>query len=308
MSVMSEILAQEKVPCAVITSSSDKKKHLTPDGIFDYILLRTQLTNVLDLNINVEFVKNEKHPWCFFEEKMRDASGSIASGGGKANVRFRFWYCSSCREHDLTLSKTKTVSSMGKPYLRRYEERELFSHGKSEQHVNKASDLDNRKRSEKNALQECLTRDFQQKCNCLAIAAFVGRHQRPLKMYSELVDFECNVQGVDLPRTSNGKLKWSSIGIGTGLIHALAATLEELQLDKIRESPFWSVGFDESTNIKRETLLLIYIRYVKNGTPTTEMCTIKKMGVSKAGIAIASTILECFDKVQIDFNKCVSFG
>jgi hypothetical protein len=58
----------------------------------------------------------------------------------------------------------------------------------------------------------------------LAIAAFVGRHQRPLKMYSEL-------EG-----------------------------------------------------------------------------TIKKMEVSKAGIAIASTILECFDKVQIDFNKCVSFG
>jgi hypothetical protein len=33
--------------------------------------------------------------------------------------------------------------------------------------------------------------------------------------------------------------------------------------------------------------------------------TIKKMEVSKAGIAIASTILECFDKVHIDF---ISFG
>jgi hypothetical protein len=188
---------------------------------------------MLDLNINVEFVKNEKHPWCLFEEKMRDASGNLACGGGKANVRFRFWYCSSCREYDLNFSKTTTVSSMGTPFLRRFEERELVSHGKSEQHTNKASDMESRRKSESNALQVCLARDFQQKCNCLAIAAFVGRHQRPLKMYSEMAHFECNVQGVDLPRTSNGKLKWTSIGIGTGLIHALAATLEELQLDKI---------------------------------------------------------------------------
>ena len=61
---------------------------------------------------------------------MRDASGSIASGGGKANVRFTFCLC---REYDLTLSLTKTVSNMGNPYLRRFEERELVSHGKSMQ-------------------------------------------------------------------------------------------------------------------------------------------------------------------------------
>ena len=80
--------------------------------------------------------------------------------------------------YDLTNQRPKPLAN-GKPHLRRFEERELLSYVKSELHM-----------SETNAVRQGLSAEMQYCC-------------KAVKMHSELVDFE----GVDLPRTSNGKLK-----------------------------------------------------------------------------------------------------
>jgi hypothetical protein len=167
--------------------------------------------------------------------------------------------------------------------------------------------LEEFKKSANNALAVSISKDRKQKFYCIYIAAFVAKHQYPLDAYERMTAFAGDVLEVDLPRSS-GKLKWCSRGVGTGLINAISSCLMNLQVIEIRTSTFWSVGFDESSNVSTEDALLVYLRYLKKGVPTTEMHKIMNVGCSKTGIFIARHILECLSKLGLDFNKCISFG
>ena len=83
----------------------------------------------------------------------------------------------------------------------------------------------------------------------------------PLTSYRDLIKFNGEVLEVDLPKNKNGEVQWNSIGLGTGLIHAISNFVTEIQIEEIKQSPFWSIQFDESTNIKNVDVLSIYLRF-----------------------------------------------
>lgn len=279
----------------------------------------TEELNNLVPHSDIAFKRNETHSWCLYEDNVRNSEGKIAErlgkGSSKHGYRLRWWYCESCHEYDNKILKLKprelNLDQIGTIRLREYTQRQLIAHEKSSNHAFKHAEIQRKNAkniSDLNMLEESVLRDFNQKKNCICIAAFIGKNHLPLSCYSKMVEFSSNVQMVDLPKNSRGEVKWNSIGLGTGLIHAIAECLTKIQIEEVNKSNYWSISFDESTNIKKEAILIVYLRYLKNGTPTTEFFTIKDVGVSKTGIKIAHLVLECLNELRLDFSRCISFG
>ena len=258
----------------------------------------------------VTFKEHINFSWCLYEDCTRNVDGLAAvkgSGGSKNGFRKRFWFCKICKDYDTEVLQKVKSTGLGLCCLRDFESKKLLEHQNSSKHIECRQGLEQFRKSANNALAVSISKDRKQKFHCIYIAAYVAKHQYPLDAYENMTQFCGDVLELDLPRAS-GKLKWCSRGVGTGLINAISSCLLSQQVSEIRRSTFWSVGFDESSNVSTEDALLVYLRYLNKGVPTTEMHKILNVECSKTGIFIARHILECLSNLGLDFNKCISFG
>ena len=77
-------------------------------------------------------------------------------------------------------------------------------------------------------------------------------------------------------------------------------------LERVRESPFFAIQLDESTDIGNQAQLMVYIRYVHDCNFEENLLLCKSLQTHARGKDMFNVLDDFFSSNSIDWNKCVA--
>ncbi|CAI7877099.1 unnamed protein product [Closterium sp. NIES-54] len=126
---------------------------------------------------------------------------------------------------------------------------------------------------------------------CIRAAYFVCRQDAPILLYPSLVRFLVDEGIPDMAGTESYRRYFSQYAMNE-FIAALAQHLQDEQMRHIRESPWYGLSLDESTDRARGKHLIIYISYERNHEVVTQFLSL--LPVERADAASLFTSLTTF--------------
>ena len=88
--------------------------------------------------------------------------------------------------------------------------------------------------------------------------------------FSKLIDLIVSCGGKDLEefvRKAAKNASYASTDAVTDFVEAIGAWVDELQVNRVRNAPFFSLMADECVNVANIEELSVYCRWVENGVP-----------------------------------------
>ncbi|MCO5601158.1 hypothetical protein L7F22_055277 [Adiantum nelumboides] len=211
------------------------------------------------------------------------------------NERVRL-FCSFCLDYP------HSKSAYAKQGSRNFKTSNLKSHARTQCH----RDARNAKLFGKTALKEGLkkmnTTQEDALLNLFKAAFFIGKNSLPFALYPSLLSL-MKETGVKCMTSLYNDDKAC-----TEIIQCLAKSIMDETLAKVRESPWFGVMVDESTDIAIHHHMVVYISYLEKGcVPCTSFYGMIRTHDSSAQGIYATLMLE-MEKANLDITKLTAFG
>lgn len=129
---------------------------------------------------------------------------------------------------------------------------------------------------------------------------FAAKSELPSESINGLLQLQA-LNGVSMKYKN---LSWDSI---TDIQRSIAHVLKSSIVDDIKESVFYGLTLDESTDLTVEKRLSICIRYVKAGTPNTQFLCNVPLEDGRA-TTIVNCVVESLERLGISLSSCVSLA
>ena len=128
--------------------------------------------------------------------------------------------------------------------------------------------------------------------------------------FSKLIDLIVSCGGKDLEDFVGKAAKnasYTSTDAITDFVEAIGVWVDELQVNQVRNAPFFSLMADECVDVANIEELSVYCRWVENGVPVEhfmEICPLKKTDAQ----SIYSVLLDWLKKKDLQCNKLVGMS
>ena len=128
--------------------------------------------------------------------------------------------------------------------------------------------------------------------------------------FSKLIDLIVSCGWNDLEefvRKAAKNASYTSTDAVTDFVEAIGVWVDELQVNRVRNAPFFSLTADECVNVANIEELSVYCRWVENGVPVEhflEIPTLKKTNAQ----SIYSVLLDWLKKKDLQCSKLIGMG
>ena len=128
--------------------------------------------------------------------------------------------------------------------------------------------------------------------------------------FSKLIDLNVSCGGKDLEeffRKAARNASYTSTDAVTYFVVAIGVWVDELQVNRVRNTPFFSLMADECVDVANIDELSVYCRWVENGVPVEhfmEILPLKKTNVQ----SIYSVLLDWLKKKDLQCSKLIGMG
>ena len=159
--------------------------------------------------------------------------------------------------------------------------------------------------------------DSERSKNRKAIKALLGcthylckQHIPHTSNFSKLIDLIVSCGGKDLEefvRKAAKNASYTSTDAVTDFVEAKGVWVDELQVNRVRNAPFFSLVADECVDVANIEELSVHCRWVENGVPVEhfmEILSLKKMNAQ----SIYSVLLDWLKKKDLQCSKLIGMG
>ena len=88
---------------------------------------------------------------------------------------------------------------------------------------------------------------------------------------------------------------------------ALSKVVDEELIDDLKNSTYYSIMLDESTDRSTEKTLMVYVKYIKSNVSVTRFLSVIELSNGTAD-CIFNAVKELFNMFRLDFSKCISIS
>ena len=128
--------------------------------------------------------------------------------------------------------------------------------------------------------------------------------------FSKLVDLIVSCGGKDLEecvRMAAKNASYTSTDAVTDFVEAIGVWVEELQVNRVRNAPFFSLMADECVDVANIEELSVYCRWVENGVPVEHFMEILPQKKTNAQ-SIYSVLLDWLKEKDLQCSKLIGMG
>ena len=159
--------------------------------------------------------------------------------------------------------------------------------------------------------------DSERSKNKKAIKALLGcthylckQHIPHTTNFSKLIDLIVSCGGKDLEecvRKAAKNATCTSTDAATDFVEAIGVWVDKLQVNRVRNAPFFSLMADECVDIANIEELSVYCRWVENGVPVEHFMEILPQKKTNAQ-SIYSVLLDWLKKKDLQCSKLIGMG
>ena len=159
--------------------------------------------------------------------------------------------------------------------------------------------------------------DSERSKNRKAIKALLGcthylckQHIPHTTNFSKLIDLIVSCGGKDLEefvRKAAKNASYTSTDAVTDFVEAIGVWVDELQVNRVRNAPFFSLMADECVDVANIEELSVYCRWVENGVPVEHFMEILPLKKTNAQ-SIYSVLLDWLKKKDLQCSKLIGMG
>ena len=159
--------------------------------------------------------------------------------------------------------------------------------------------------------------DSERSKNRKAIKALLGythylckQHIPHTTNFSKLIDLIVSCGGKDLEefvRKAAKNASYTSTDAVTDFVEAIGVWVDELQVNRVRNAPFFSLMADECVDVANIEELSVYCRWVENGVPVEHFMEILPLKKTNAQ-SIYSVLLDWLKKKNLQCSKLIGMG
>ena len=159
--------------------------------------------------------------------------------------------------------------------------------------------------------------DSERSKNRKAIKALLGcthylckQHIPHTTNFSKLIDLIVSCGGKDLEefvRKAAKNASYTSTDAVTDFVEAMGVWVDELQVNRVRNAPFFSLMADECVDVANIEELSVYCRWVENGVPVEHFMEILPLKKTNAQ-SIYSVLVDWLKKKDMQCSKLTGMG
>ena len=126
----------------------------------------------------------------------------------------------------------------------------------------------------------------------------------------QLIDLIVSCGGKDLEefvRKAAKNASYTSADAITDFVEAIGVWFDELQVNRVRNAPFFSLMADECVEVANIEELSVYCRWVENGVPVEHFMEILPLKKTNAQ-SIYSVLLDWLKKKDLQCSKLIGMG
>ena len=125
-----------------------------------------------------------------------------------------------------------------------------------------------------------------------------------------MIDLIVSCGGKDLEefvRKAAKNASYTSTDAVTDFVEAIGVWVDELQVNRVRNAPFFSLMADECVDVANIEEISVYCRWVENGVPVEHFMEILPLKKTNAQ-SIYSMLLDWLKKKDLQYSKLIGMG
>ena len=195
-------------------------------------------------------------------------------------------YCEYC-------TSTKQKTSLFFPGTSRMKKSVLVEHVKTQAHMCAIV-------GQNQLIHSDLEEDEKGLLNTFKAVLFLARQDMAIIKFDSLCSliYDCNGEMIKSYRNTHS---------ASEMLHCLATVHLDTLLQHVRNSPFFSIVIDESTDVAVNKQLIMYVRYIEPAGPVTSFATILQLEEGSA-LAIYVAICNQLKVWNVNLGKLVGFA